>query len=54
MSVDDFNEGIGKIMFRWTESQLVKDMDRLVAELGASSGKSVMSSKDAETGKGRA
>jgi hypothetical protein len=40
-SVDDFNAGIARILHGWTESQLVLNMERIVTELSASSGKTV-------------
>lgn len=40
-NVDDFNNGIAKMLYRWTESQMMRDMDRIVADLGASSARSL-------------
>jgi tetratricopeptide (TPR) repeat protein len=40
-NVDDFNRGIGNMLLRWTESQLMKDMERIVGELGAASARSL-------------
>jgi len=40
-SVDDFNQGIARILHGWTESQLLINMERIVADLSASSGKTV-------------
>ena len=41
LSADDFNKNMSRILLNWTESQLVKDMDMLVTELGSSSAKTV-------------
>jgi hypothetical protein len=41
IGVDEFNAGIVRILHGWTESQLVLNMERIVAELSASSGKSI-------------
>ena len=40
-SVDDFNLGISTMLHRWTEGQLMRDMERIVGDLGASSAKSI-------------
>jgi len=40
-NVDDFNRGISNMLFRWTESQMMKDMNRIVTDLGSSSARSL-------------
>gem|GEM_PF-2375324 len=40
-SIDEFNEGIARILHGWTESQLLLNMERIVTDLSASSGKTV-------------
>ncbi|SEM71928.1 hypothetical protein SAMN04489760_13826 [Syntrophus gentianae] len=40
-NLDDFNRGISNMLFRWTESQMMKDMDRIVTELASSSARSL-------------
>jgi hypothetical protein len=36
-----FNKKLAKVMYQWTEKRLVKDMEKLVSELGSSSAKTV-------------
>jgi len=38
-SVEDFNAGVSRILHRWTESQMLRNMERIVADLSASSAK---------------
>ncbi len=40
-NVEDLNRGIANMLYRWTETQMMRDMDRIVAELGSASGRSL-------------